>query len=241
MGALGSGGNLPIVCGLSPLRAMRSVELPVTSLLTLCAKYAAGLIKTEMFTECSACIRIWHSKSDRKFYKIAPQYGALIAQRCADSDSIYLAACSLRDFCSNEVSDWFGEPVDHKGAILGLPYQMAGVVFVEYQKLLAIDDGLLASQPDDLCSAFDMVMTACRAIIAVSSPIPGLYDSNAAEVHSVIFAAGDDVDEDADEAMLSDLFGSEVEQDSKRDPQKTQAGAQGARVFGATSHGCSQE
>ena len=82
-----------------------------------------------------------------------------------------LAPRSLRDsFFSNKVSDLFGEPVDQKGAILGLPYQMAGVVFVEYQKLLAIDDGLLASQPDDLCSAFDMVMTACRAIIAVSSP-----------------------------------------------------------------------
>ena len=136
----------------------------------------------------------------------------------------------------------FGEPVDQRGASLGLPYQMAEAVPVQYRKLLAIDDdGLRASQPDDLCSAFDMVMTACRAIIAVSSPIPGLYDSNAVEVHSVIFAAGDDVEEDADEAMLSDLFGSEVEPDSKRDPQKTQAGAQGARVFGATSHGCSQE
>ena len=72
---------------------------------------------------------------------------------------------------SNEVSDLFGEPVDQRGASLGLPYQMAEAVPVQYRKLLAIDDdGLRASQPDDLCSAFDMVMTACRAIIAVSSP-----------------------------------------------------------------------
>ena len=74
---------------------------------------------------------------------------------------------------SNEVSDLFGEPVDQRGASLGLPYQMAEAVLLEYRKLLAMaidDDSLLASQPDDLCSAFDMVMTACRAIIAVSSP-----------------------------------------------------------------------
>ena len=97
---------------------------------------------------------------------------------------------------SNEVSDLFGEPVDQRGASLGLPYQMAEAVPVQYRKLLAIDDdGLRASQPDDLCSAFDMVMTACRAIIAVSSPVPGLYESTAADVQAVFLAAGDDVDE----------------------------------------------
>ena len=74
-------------------------------------------------------------------------------------------------FFPNKVSDLFGEPVDQNGASLGLPYQMAEAVPVQYRKLLAIDDdGLRASQPDDLCSLFDMVMTACRAIIAVSSP-----------------------------------------------------------------------
>ena len=67
-------------------------------------------------------------------------------------------------------------------------------------------------------------MTACRAIIAVSSPTPGLYDSKAAEVQAVFRAAGDDVDDDADEVLLGDLFGSDAEQASKRDPQKTQAG-----------------
>ena len=77
--------------------------------------------------------------------------------------------------------------------------------------------------------------------MAVSSPTPGLYESKAAEVQAVFRAAGDDVDDDADEVLLGDLFGSDAEQASKRDPQKTQAGAQGARVFGATSHGCSQE
>ena len=78
-------------------KCMRSLEFPVPCLLKLCEKHAAGLIKKEMFAEFSACLRIWHSKSDRKFSETAPQYGALIAQRCTDKDSIYMAACSLRD------------------------------------------------------------------------------------------------------------------------------------------------
>ena len=65
---------------------------------------------------------------------VLKQYGARIAQRCTDKDSIYLAACSLRDsFFPNEVSDLFGEPVDQKGASLGLPYQMAEAVLIQYQ------------------------------------------------------------------------------------------------------------
>ena len=99
---------------------------------------------------------------------------------------------------------------------------------------------MLASQPDDFCSAFEVVMTACRAIIAVSSPTPGLYDSKAAEVQAVFRAAGDDVDDDADEVLLGDLFGSDAEQASKRDPQKTQAGDRpGARLTPQASRAAS--
>ena len=53
---------------------------------------------------------------------------------------------------------------------------------------------------------------------------PRLYESKAADVQAVFLAAGDDVDDDANEVLLGDLFGSDAEQDSKRDPQKTQAG-----------------
>ena len=67
-------------------------------------------------------------------------------------------------------------------------------------------------------------MTACRAIIAVSSPVPGLYESKAADVQAVFLAAGDDVDDDAGKALLGDLFSSDAEQDSKKKPQKTQVG-----------------
>ena len=53
---------------------------------------------------------------------------------------------------------------------------------------------------------------------------PRLYESKAADVQAVFLAAGDDVDDDANEVLLGDLFGSDAEQHSKRDPQKTQAG-----------------
>ena len=133
-----------------------------------------------------------------------------------------------RFFFSNEVSDLFGEPVDQRGAGLGLPYQMAEAVLLEYRKLLAMaidDDSLLASQPDDLCSAFDMVMTACRAIVAVSSPVPGLYESKAADVQAVFLAAGGAVDDDATEELFADFLDSDndKDKDSAKKPPKTEA------------------
>ena len=206
-------------------KCIRSLEFPLPVMLKLCEKYAVGIIKRELFAEFGACIRIWHSKRDRKFSESAPHYGALIAQRCNEAETFYQAAISVRDaFFSNEVSDLFSEPIDQKCSGLGLPYQMAEAILSEYKKLLEFeDDSLLTSMPEDLCTVFDMVMTACRAIVAVSSPVPGLYGSSSADVQKVFIAenAGND---EVDEEFL-DLFGSDAEQgdqlEGNRQPVKS--------------------
>ena len=90
----------------------------------------------------------------------------------------------IKAFFSNSVCDLFAEPIEK--ASCGLPFALCQEILLEYKRAEQ-DDDMLLKIPELLCTSMDQMLLACKAVVAVSSPVPGHYGSSYHDVVAVFF------------------------------------------------------
>jgi hypothetical protein len=163
-------------------RTLCKLEMPLHVQLTLCSKFAEALVKGERWGEFAKAMRVWRMPDDPKFSEASPYYSALIT-KCDHTlqKQLVFARQILESFFSNSACDLFKEPLDR--GLHSLPCDMA-VAFC--QEFASAGDEQLMQIPDTLTKCMDIMLTGSRAIVAVSSPVPGLCSSKIDDVRRVL-------------------------------------------------------
>jgi hypothetical protein len=106
-------------------------------------------------------------------------------------------------FFGDAICDLFAEPIERSGE--SIPEKIATQILTEYQRATDHEDTLL-SVSDRLAAGMDGILTASRAIIAVSSPIPGHFKSTYADVLNVFAPELLDTSESAGDEETAALY-----------------------------------
>jgi hypothetical protein len=86
---------------------------------------------------------------------------------------------------------------------VNLPFELCSQVLQDYQDLTVKHSDVLMKFPDELCEGMDLVYQVCRAVVVVSSPVPGYLGSAYSDATAVFgneLAKPNIADDDLDEA-----------------------------------------
>lgn len=165
---------------MSEAKRLCGVEAPVPLLLTLCEKFAFGLLGKGLYKEFATSLRPWRFDGEGTFSLQEPYFSTLIADRCADDASLEeLCATKLKEaFFSNTICDVLAEPI---GSGKGTAFATSEKILMQYEQF-ELDEDLVLSVPDQCVKSMDLVLTVCRAIVAVSCSVPGMHQSSYEDV-----------------------------------------------------------
>lgn len=153
-------------------RRLCQVTIPLEVNLAACAKFGAELIRTERWDEFAVSCRPWSRPEDATFRDTSPHLSALMSSGRHDAEVAF--GDSLLDlFFSDSVVQLFSEPVE-KSSLRSMPENLATAILMEYSK---VSDDALTSLPPRWFHAMDLILLACRGVVAVCSPIPGHLQS----------------------------------------------------------------
>lgn len=164
-------------------RRLCGVEFPLQVWQDLCLKFGSDLLSKECWSEFAKSCRPWRLEGKEKFNVTTPHLSALICSKmpCDEDTDKLLAQTMFSLFFSDSVCMLFSLlPLETNS--VGMPVCLAVAILEKYQ---AVANEALEAVPPKLCAAMDTIFLACRAILAVSSPIPHWHDATYEDAQKV--------------------------------------------------------
>jgi hypothetical protein len=174
-----------LMTDIAAFKRLSGMNVPLTPCIVLCGKYVATLVAQEKWNEAASVLRLWcQDAAENNFCEKRPLFCA-VASKCQNQEEQQqVAAGMLEAFFSNAVIDLFAEPLNSTvDKTLGHPYELAVAMLEQYAAMPA---DFAVDFADVFLEAMEVPLAACRAIVAISSPVPGKFDSSYEDVKDVM-------------------------------------------------------
>lgn len=193
------------------VRKLCRVDVPMNVLCVCSKKFCENLVAREMYTEAAKSMRVW-SLLGETWTEQNPHLGAL-APKCVEQPNLDLFCYTFRAcFCNDKVLALFAEPLDGKD--LGAPYKLCEATLCEMEKVYALDDTLISVLPDEFASVSDEICKIARAVVAVSSPVPGYLGSSYKDARDILADSGEQGTEETDITVFTDAMRTMISKNS---------------------------
>lgn len=186
-------------------------RVPMNVLCVCSKKFCENLVAREMYAEAAKSMRVW-SLPGETWTEQNPHLGAL-APKCVEQPNLDLYCYTFRAcFCNDKVLALFAEPLDGKD--LGAPYKLCEATLCEMEKVYALDDTLISVLPDEFVSMSDEICKIARAVVAVSSPVPGYLGSSYKDARDILADSGEQGTEETDITVFTDAMRTMISKNS---------------------------
>jgi hypothetical protein len=155
-------------------------------LVTVCI---ADLIAQGLYEQVVKCLRPWMVMLEGKnsFDCTLPMI-CRVADEATPEEIKDIAKCITGVFFCNSTSNLFKEPHESE---YPEEYYLCLAVLEGYEHFPAEDPSLYKLLTDDVVQAFDDVMKACRAVLTVYNPTPGIYGATYRDAFDLFSEASD--------------------------------------------------
>jgi len=174
-----------LIIDIMEFKRLSGMNVPLAPCIVVCGKYVTTLVAQEKWNEAASVLRLWYQDTaEKNFSEKRPLFSA-VASKCQNKEEQQQVVMGMLEaFFSNAVIDLFAEPLNSTvDKTLGHPFELAVAMLEQYAAMPA---DVAMDFEDVFVEAMEVPLAACRAIVAVSSPVPGKFDSSYEDVKDVM-------------------------------------------------------